>query len=612
MTDALRLRLQAALGGAYVLDGELAGGGMSRVFVGRETALGRRIVLKVLPPEVATREPVARFQREAVLAARLQHPHIVPVFAVGEVDDIRFFTMPFIDGESLRARLERRRALPASEASRILREIGSALACVHRQDVVHRDVKPENIFIERGTERAMLADFGVALALGEPEGVTQVGVTVGTPAYMSPEQVDGHRVDGSSDIYSLGLVGWEMLAGERPWSGESFYDVMHKQKYELLRPLDAFRTDAAPSLVRAIDRAVRKDPAARWPSADAFVAAIDGKEIPAAGGAAVSPEWLADAGSADRALSDLHDGSYSDAAIPAVPHAASGANAPTIVARTRRSEGRSERRTSAGFRPSGVYTRRGGRRNATRWTRAVPAAIVMLLVGAAAVAGATGTDLWSLPSWIGGSGESVASIGAGAGDVSIPVIDTVAAIHVASRFTGIGSSVRGGTAAVTVLPAVPAPARLVHAPGAAPVASSGVSHAAHHLSRRYTHAQPGNSVRARVATAELSLHTYERIMATAPSVRDATSARSAPSAVPSTTPSTVPSSVGSPPLAPAIPSVPQATPDAAAPPAPAPADSRSSIAASPSAISAAPVVGSTVSSAPALAVRVPKRGVPPR
>ncbi len=275
MSEALRLRLQAALGDAYVLERELSGGGMSRVFLGRDMMLGRQVVLKVLPPEAALPEPAARFRREAMLVARLQHPHILPVFGVGVVDDIQYFTMPYVEGGSLRTHLEKYRHLPVVDARRVLCEIGDALACAHRQGIVHRDVKPENIFLERRTGRTLLADFGVALALEEPEGVTQAGTTVGTPAYMSPEQVDGRPLDGLSDIYSLGLVGWEMVTGQRPWSGDSVYDVMYKQKHEPLPTLDTFNIDVAPSFVRAIERAVRKDPKERWPSAEAFVAALD-------------------------------------------------------------------------------------------------------------------------------------------------------------------------------------------------------------------------------------------------------------------------------------------------------------------------------------------------
>jgi protein kinase-like protein len=291
MSDGLRLRLQAALGSAYVVERELARGRTSRVFTATETALGRRVVLKVLPPEIATNDPLARFRREILLAARLQHPHIVPVYAAGEADDIRYFTMPFIDGDSLHARLERRGRLTPVEASRVLRDIGGALAYAHQRGVVHRDVKPANIFLERATGRALLADFGVARALGEPDGLTHAGVTVGTPVYMSPEQVDGADVDGRSDVYSLGLVGWEMLTGERPWAGESLYTVMYNQKFEPLPGLDSYGIEAPASLTAAIERALRKDRSARWPSADAFVDALGVKASTASRGSSDAPVW---------------------------------------------------------------------------------------------------------------------------------------------------------------------------------------------------------------------------------------------------------------------------------------------------------------------------------
>ena len=327
MSEGLRLRLQAALGDSYILDRELSGGGMSRVFLGRDTMLGRQVVLKVLPPEAATQEPAARFRREAMLVARLQHPHILPVFGVGVVDDIQYFTMPYVEGGTLRTHLEKHRHLPVEDARRVLSEIGDALACAHRQGIVHRDVKPENIFLERRTGRTLLADFGVALALGEPEGVTQAGTTVGTPAYMSPEQVDGRPLDGLSDIYSLGLVGWEMVTGQRPWSGDSVYDVMYKQKHEPLPSLDSFNIDVEPHYVQALARAVRKDPQERWPSAEAFVAALD-PEQDRERRSYPHGLWAADAGDAAAGQSSSID---EEDAEPAIAHE----DALTIVAHQR-------------------------------------------------------------------------------------------------------------------------------------------------------------------------------------------------------------------------------------------------------------------------------------
>ena len=187
----LRDQLQATLSGRYTLERELGGGGMSRVFVAEETALDRKVVIKVLPPETAAQVSLERFKREILLAARLQHPHIVPLLTAGESNGLPYFTMPFVDGESLRVRLARHGELPVNQAIRMLREIASALAYAHEHGIVHRDIKPDNVLLSGGS--AMVTDFGVAKALSassnaEHSGMTSLGVALGTPAYMSPEQ----------------------------------------------------------------------------------------------------------------------------------------------------------------------------------------------------------------------------------------------------------------------------------------------------------------------------------------------------------------------------------------------------------------------------------------
>src|SRR5690349_12633652 len=187
--DHLRDQLQATLGGTYVIERELGGGGMSRVFVATETALGRTVVVKVLPGEMSGHLAVDRFRREIAIAARLQHAHIVPLLAAGEVDGIPYFTMPFVDGQSLRARLAQHDELSLVDAVRVLREVASALAYAHAHEVVHRDIKPDNVLIAGGA--AMVTDFGVAKALDAAnvtgaDGITSVGVALGTPAYMAP------------------------------------------------------------------------------------------------------------------------------------------------------------------------------------------------------------------------------------------------------------------------------------------------------------------------------------------------------------------------------------------------------------------------------------------
>jgi serine/threonine protein kinase/uncharacterized protein YecT (DUF1311 family) len=274
-SDALREHLQAAVGDAFLLGPELGGGAMSRVFVATETDLDREVALKVLPVEHVTDDVVERFRREILLGARLRHRHILPVYAAGRAADYLYYTMPLVAGESLRARLLRERAVSVDMAVRILREVASALAYAHSQGIVHRDVKPENIFLEEtGIDRALLADFGIARLLGATSELTLTGTAIGTPLYMSPEQVDGRDVDGRSDIYSLGLVGWEMLAGRRPWAGETIYAIIYSQRYDHLPSLNRLRSDVPRRVQRAIDRALAKDRDLRWPTIEAFAAAL--------------------------------------------------------------------------------------------------------------------------------------------------------------------------------------------------------------------------------------------------------------------------------------------------------------------------------------------------
>jgi uncharacterized protein YecT (DUF1311 family) len=271
-TDGIQERLTAVLGSKYVLGRELQGGSMSRVFTAWDVGLARTMAIKVLPP-LSQEDAIARFRREIRLAAGLQHPHIVPLFDAGEADGLLYYTMPFIEGESLRTRLERDRRLEPALVSRVLGELAGALGYAHRHGLVHRDVKPENIFLEFGTGRALLADFGVARGITADTAVTASGVVIGTPMYMSPEQFEGQAIDGRSDLYSLGLVGWEMLTGERPWAGQTLYSIMYNQKFETLPSLAALQFPPPAGLRRAIERAVAKKPAARWPSGEAFAVA---------------------------------------------------------------------------------------------------------------------------------------------------------------------------------------------------------------------------------------------------------------------------------------------------------------------------------------------------
>src|SRR6059036_3911684 len=216
---SLFARLVQALGTSYTVEGEIGRGGMGVVYNARDERLKRRVAVKVLPPELAFREEIRlRFLREAETAARLSHPHIVPIHSVGEgPDGLVYFVMAYVDGESLGAKLKRRGRLPPDEARRIMLETADALGAAHALGIIHRDVKPDNILLEGSRGRVVVTDFGIAKALSSTTGgaLTGTGVAIGTPHYMSPEQAAGDReIDGRSDIYSLGVVAYQMLAGE--------------------------------------------------------------------------------------------------------------------------------------------------------------------------------------------------------------------------------------------------------------------------------------------------------------------------------------------------------------------------------------------------------------
>jgi tetratricopeptide (TPR) repeat protein len=261
----LRDRLQTTLGSAYTLERELGGGGMSRVFVARETALNRDVVVKVLPPDLVAGVNVERFKREIQLAAALQHPHIVHVLSAGEMDSIPYYTMPFVQGESLRTRLSRGGPLPIAEAVGILRDVSKALAYAHERNVVHRDIKPDNVLITGGV--AVVTDFGIAKAISaartsEGSGtLTQMGTSLGTPAYMSPEQAAGDPgTNHRADIYAFGVMAYEMLGGRPPFHGRTPHKLLAAQMGERPRPVSELRADVPPLLADLVMRCLEKDP----------------------------------------------------------------------------------------------------------------------------------------------------------------------------------------------------------------------------------------------------------------------------------------------------------------------------------------------------------------
>ncbi|MBA3658928.1 MAG: protein kinase [Gemmatimonadales bacterium] len=279
MSLDLRDQLQSALGQSYAFERELGGGGMSRVFLARETALGRTVVVKVLPPELAAGVNIARFAREIRLAAGLQHPHIVPLLSAGEAVGLPWFTMPYIAGESLRGRLARSGEFPVSEATRVLREIASALAYAHEHGIVHRDIKPENVLLSGGT--AVVSDFGVAKALSSaatPDGThgTSAGIALGTPAYMSPEQAAADpAVDHRADLYALGIVAYELLTGQPPFAGRSPQALLAAHALEAPEPIGRRRAGLSDPLATLVMRCLEKRPADRPQSAAEIVQALD-------------------------------------------------------------------------------------------------------------------------------------------------------------------------------------------------------------------------------------------------------------------------------------------------------------------------------------------------
>jgi serine/threonine-protein kinase len=283
VSDPLLDRLVAAVGAQYLVDAEIGRGGMAVVYRATDVRLNRRVAIKVLPPELAFNADVReRFLREAQTSAQLAHPHIVPIYTVDERAGLVYFVMALVDGESLAQRLARDPRLPVGEARRILADVAEALAYAHERGVVHRDVKPDNIMLERGTGRAVVTDFGIARAAAGDSRLTVTGVAVGTPAYMSPEQAIGEReLDGRSDIYSLGVVGYQMLGGTTPFRASNTPAMLVKHISETPRGLDQLRPDAPPGLVHAIMRALAKKPEDRWSDARAFREALLDDRAPA-------------------------------------------------------------------------------------------------------------------------------------------------------------------------------------------------------------------------------------------------------------------------------------------------------------------------------------------
>ena len=270
--------LRASLADRYRIERELGAGGMATVYLAHDLKHDRDVAVKVLHPDLGAALGGDRFLSEIRTTARLQHPHILPLLDSGEADGLLYYVMPLVTGETLRARLERERQLPVSDAVLIAREVADALGYAHGHGVIHRDIKPENILLQGG--HALVADFGIALAVQSAGGarMTQTGLSLGTPQYMSPEQAMGERaIDARSDIYALGAVTYEMLAGDPPFTGSSVQAIVAKVLTERPSPIRTVRDTVPESIEDAVLTALAKLPADRWPTAAAFIAALEGQ-----------------------------------------------------------------------------------------------------------------------------------------------------------------------------------------------------------------------------------------------------------------------------------------------------------------------------------------------
>src|SRR4051812_19920902 len=267
--------LSNAVADRYRVDREIGRGGMASVFLARDLRHDRDVAIKVLHPELAAALGADRFLAEIKTTARLQHPHILPLLDSGEANGVLFYVMPFVAGETLRERLDREHLLPIDDAMRIAREIGDALEYAHRIGVIHRDIKPENILLQDG--HALVADFGIALAVQQAGGarMTQTGLSLGTPNYMSPEQAMGERtIDARTDQYALAAVVYEMLVGPPPSPGSAVQAIVAKLRPGRPPRIATQRDRGPPHVEAAVFRALEKIPADRWASVHDFTDAL--------------------------------------------------------------------------------------------------------------------------------------------------------------------------------------------------------------------------------------------------------------------------------------------------------------------------------------------------
>ncbi|MBX3175682.1 MAG: protein kinase [Gemmatimonadaceae bacterium] len=277
-------RLKDAFAGQYEITSEVGSGGMATVYLARDLKHDRQVAIKVLRPELAAALGPDRFPREIRIVAQLSHPHVLPLHDSGEVAGFLYYVMPYVDGESLRAKVEREGQLPVHDAVRILREVADALAYAHEHGVMHRDIKPDNVMLSG--RHALVMDFGVAKAVSKAAGdkLTTVGVAVGTPTYMSPEQATGEEhIDHRSDIYSLGVLGYELLAGEPPFQGKSAQVILSAHVLEKPKSVSEIRKAVSPVLADLIARCMEKNPADRPQTAEEVLLELEALATPSGG-----------------------------------------------------------------------------------------------------------------------------------------------------------------------------------------------------------------------------------------------------------------------------------------------------------------------------------------
>ena len=312
MSESLYDRVVSAIGQSYALEDEIGRGGMSVVFRARDLRLNRPVAIKVLPPELAHDAAIrVRFTREAQMSAQLSHPHIVPIYDVGEREGVAYFVMALVTGGSLATHLMREPRQPVDEVRRILAEVADALAYAHLRGVIHRDVKPDNILLDRQTGRVMVTDFGIAWAMEAGARLTATGIAVGTPTYMSPEQAIGEReLDGRSDIYSTGVLGYQMLTGRVPFEAGNSMALLLKHVTERPKPIAELRPDAPRGLRETVERAMMKAAADRWPTAAALREALLSSE-------SLGPVWRPEQREPVKYVSPRPDGSRKVSAVRA-------------------------------------------------------------------------------------------------------------------------------------------------------------------------------------------------------------------------------------------------------------------------------------------------------